>query len=148
MSKPKEMKTLETIIDRDVPFEKRAEFKKSLKKLMGESGSSKGAISDTEMKAMKDAFNGSGRAGGGVKGASEAGTPKKKRTVGEMMRSAKGKASEGVLMTKRTGKAAGGVMNGMMMRAKGKAAGGAMKSKAKSSPVRAPSSKNSGLYGR
>lgn len=39
-------------------------------------------------------------------------------------------------------------MNGMMMRAKGKAAGGAMNSKAQSSPVRAPSSKNSGLYGR
>lgn len=49
---------------------------------------------------------------------------------------------------KAKGKAMGGTMNGMMMRAKGKAAGGAMNSKAQSSPVRAPSSKNSGLYGR
>ena len=148
MSKPKEMKTLETIIDRDVPFEKRAEFKKSLKKLMGESVSSKGAISDKEMKAMKDAVKGSGIAGGGVKGASEAVTPQKKRYGGAMMMRAKGKANGGAMMMKAKGKAAGGVMNGMMMRAKGKAAGGAMKSKAKSSPVRAPSSKNSGLYGR
>lgn len=35
-----------------------------------------------------------------------------------------------------------------MMKAKGKAAGGAMKSKATSNSVRAPSNKNSGLYGR
>ena len=179
MSKPKEIKTLETIIDRDVPFEKRAEAKKFLKKLMGESVSSKGAISDKEMKAFKDAAKGSGIAGGGVKGASEAVTPQKKRSGGGMMMRAKGYAKGGAGkmktkgyakggagkkedamqvmiavgkpkagMMKAKGKAAGGAMNGMMMRAKGKAAGGAMKSKAKSSPVRAPSSKNSGLYGR
>ncbi len=39
-------------------------------------------------------------------------------------------------------------MKGGGMATKGYAKGGAMKSKAKSSPVRAPSSKNSGLYGR
>jgi hypothetical protein len=39
-------------------------------------------------------------------------------------------------------------MKGGGMATKGYARGGAMKSKAKSSPVRAPSSKNSGLYGR
>ena len=47
----------------------------------------------------------------------------------------------GSMMSK--GRATGGVMM-----PKGKATGGAMKSKAKSSSVRAPSSKNSGLYGR
>jgi hypothetical protein len=130
MSKPKEMKTLETIIDRDVPFEKRAEFRKMLQKLMTDSGGSKGSISDKEMKAMKDAVKGAGIAGGGVKGAAKPVKPQKKGTGGYM---------------KAKGKNAGGAM---MMRAKGKAAGGAMKSKAKSSPVRAPSRKNSGLYGR
>ena len=44
---------------------------------------------------------------------------------------------------KARGKAMGGAM-----KTKGYAKGGAMQSKAKSSPVRAPSSKNSGLYGR
>jgi hypothetical protein len=129
-TKPKEIKTLETIIDRDVPYEKRAEMKKMLKKLMQESGSSKGAVSDKELKAMKDAVKGSGVAGGGVKSAAKALKPQKKSGGGYM---------------KAKGKALGGAM---MMRAKGKAAGGAMKSKAKSSPVRSPSRKNSGLYGR
>lgn len=146
MSKPKEIKTLETIIDRDVPYEKRAEMKKFLKKLMQESGSSKGAVSDKELKAMKDAVKGSGVAGGGVKGAAKAMKPQKKSNGGYMK--AKGKALGGAMMMRAKGKATGGAMNGMMMRAKGKAAGGAMKSKAKSSPVRSPSNKNSGLYGR
>lgn len=129
MSKPKEIKTLETIIDRDVPYEKRAEMKKMLKKLMQESGSSKGAVSDKELQTMKDAVKGTGIAGGGVKSVAKAVKPQKKSGGGYMK--AKGKA-----------------LGGMMMRAKGKAAGGAMKSKAKSSPVRAPSRRNSGLYGR
>jgi hypothetical protein len=105
-------------------------MKKMLKKLMQESGSSKGADSDKELKAMKDAVKGSGVAGGGVKSAAKALKPQKKSGGGYM---------------KTKGKALGGAM---MMRAKGKAAGGAMKSKAKSSPVRSPSRKNSGLYGR
>lgn len=133
MSKPKEIKTLETIIDRDVPYEKRAEMRKMLKKLMQESGASKGAASDKELQTMKDAVKGTGIAGGGVKNAAKAVKPQKKSGGGYM---------------KAKGKALGGAMNGMMMRAKGKAAGGAMKSKAKSSPVRSPSRKNSGLYGR
>ena len=92
---------------------------------MQESGSSKGAVSDKELKAME---------------------PQKKSNGGYMK--AKGKALGGAMMMRAKGKATGGAMNGMMMRAKGKAAGGAMKSKAKSSPVRSPSNKNSGLYGR
>jgi len=67
----------------------------------------------------------------------------------------KGGVASGMKM-KAKGKAAGGLMQGMTMRAKGKAVGGAMKSKggakggvkAKSSSMRAPSNKNSGLYGR
>lgn len=133
MSKPKEIKTLEVIIERDVPYEKRAAYKKMLKKLMQESGASKGAVSDKELQTMKDAVKGSGVAGGGVKNASKAVTPQKKKNGGYM---------------KAKGKATGGAMNGMMMKAKGKAAGGAMKSKAKASPVRSPSKKSSGLYGR
>jgi len=66
--------------------------------------------------------------------------------AGKAMPKPQKKSNGGYMKAK--GKAAGGVMNGMMMKAKGKAAGGAMKSKAKSSPVRAPSNKNSGLYGR
>jgi hypothetical protein len=58
------------------------------------------------------------------------------------------KGGAGVAMPTPVKKMGGGSMGGMMMRAKGKAAGGAMKSKAKSSPVRSPSNKNSGLYGR
>jgi hypothetical protein len=58
------------------------------------------------------------------------------------------KGGVGVAMPTPVKKMGGGSMGGMMMKAKGKAAGGAMKSKAKSSPVRAPSNKNSGLYGR
>ena len=46
-------------------------------------------------------------------------------------------------MMKAKGKAMGGAM-----KTKGYAKGGAMQSKAKSSKVRAPSNKNSGLYGR
>ena len=46
------------------------------------------------------------------------------------------------------GMATKGYAKGGAMKTKSYAKGGAMKSKAKSSPVRAPSSKNSGLYGR
>lgn len=93
----KEIKTLETIIDRDVPFEKRKEFKKFLKALKGEV---KGGASDKEMDAFKGSAEGLGVSGEGKK------------------------------------------------KVEGKAAGGAIKSKATSSSTRAPSRKNSGLYGR
>ena len=79
-----------------------------------------------------------------TKGYAKGGANKKEEAMQVMI--AVGKPKAGMMRAK--GKAAGGAINGMMMRAKGKAAGGAMKSKAKSSPVRAPSSKNSGLYGR
>jgi hypothetical protein len=138
-----------------------------LKILMGEMDVT-GSVSDKELKAMKEALTGAGASGGGMKKAMEAmkktvkgaisdkemsamkqaAKPQKKRNGGGMMMRAKGKANGGAMMMKAKGKAAGGAMNGMMMRAKGKAAGGARKNKAKSSPVRAPSSKNSGLYGR
>ena len=79
-----------------------------------------------------------------TKGYAKGGAGKKEEAMQVMI--AVGKPKGG--MKKAKGKAAGGAMNGMMMKAKGKAAGGAMKSKAKASPVRSPSKKNSGLYGR
>lgn len=84
----------------------------------------------------------------------------KKQGVGGKPTNVKTFAAEGgsIMKMKTKGSAKGGAgmvmptpvrknYGGSMM-PKGKAAGGAMKSKAKSSPVRAPSSKNSGLYGR
>lgn len=96
---------------------------------------------------MKMKTKGYAKGGAGkmkTKGYAKGGAGKKEDAMQVMIAVGKPKAG----MMKAKGKAAGGAMNGMMMRAKGKAAGGAMKSKAKSSPVRPPSSKNSGLYGR
>jgi len=125
-----------------------------LKILMGEMDVT-GSVSDKELKAMKEALTGAGASGGGMKKAMEAMRKTVKGAISDKEMSAMKQTAQpqkkrygGDMMMRAKGKAAGGVMNGMMMRAKGKAAGGAMKSKAKSSPVRAPSSKNSGLYGR
>jgi hypothetical protein len=173
MSKSKELKTLETIIDRDVPFEERAKMRRFLKKLMDKSGGTKGAVSDKEMKAMKEAAKGSGIGGGGVKKTAK---PQKKKYGGSMK--AKGMAMGGKMKAKgmKAGgkmkakgmamggkmKAKGMAMGGKMkakgmamggkMKAKGMAMGGKMKAKgmAKARPakMRAPSNKNSGLFGK
>ena len=124
-----------------------------LKILMGEMDVT-GSVSDKELKAMREALTGAGASGGGMKKAMEAMKKTVKGAISDKEMSAMKltakpqKKRYGGGMMKAKGRAAGGAMNGMMMRAKGKAAGGARKNKAKSSPVRAPSSKNSGLYGR
>ena len=74
-----------------------------------------------------------------TKGYAKGGAGKKEDAMQVMI--AVGKPKGGMMKAK--GKAMGGAM-----KTKGYAKGGAMKSKAKSSPVRAPSNKNSGLYGR
>lgn len=81
------------------------------------------------------------RKGGAMKtkGYAKGGAGKKEDAMQVMI--AVGKPKGGMMKAK--GKAMGGAM-----KTKGYAKGGAMKSKAKSSPVRAPSNKNSGLYGR
>ena len=100
---------------------------------------SKGAVSDKEFEKFKKA---KGKAMGGAmktKGYAKGGAGKKEDAMQVMI--AVGKPKAGMMRAK--GKAMGGAM-----KTKGYAKGGAMGSKAKSSPVRPPSSKNSGLYGR
>lgn len=85
-------------------------------------------------------------------GPTNSGKPRKMKTGGMATKGYRkgGAPSKGAVSDKefeKFKKARGKAMGGAM-KTKGYAKGGAMKSKAKSSPVRAPSSKNSGLYGR
>lgn len=112
---------------------------------------SKGSISDAELKELRRAIVGSGLEGGGLKNTMK---PQKKKYGGSMK--AKGMAMGGKMKAK--GMAMGGKMKakgmamGGKMKAKGMAMGGKMKAKgmAKARPakMRAPSNKNSGLFGR
>lgn len=91
---------------------------------------------------MKMKTKGYAKGGAGkmkTKGYAKGGAGKKEDAMQVMI--AVGKPKAGMMRAK--GKAMGGAM-----KTKGYAKGGAMGSKAKSSPVRPPSSKNSGLYGR